>query len=1350
MPTPLEKFRAKYPMYNSIDDATLVNKITTKYPQYREVFAEQVVTEPVPVVQPTQPAQQQDLPYMMPEGGEIYTAEEIRTDEAKKRGTPYDMAVKEKSGWEVIKDTVGAAGLNLSKTISMLSDADVLKDYVIDNVMEYGTEGMKKSLKESGELDKQKQRKIKRDMFDAKYAETQKGLRPGSAKYYLSKMGETSLNSVSLMLTAGLPGFFAQVLPEAYYEQREGGISPNKAMLASGGKALTEVLTEKLPMKHLMKKGSPFVKRVMNAIITDVPGEEISTVVDWAIDQKTIDANDTLDEAVEKLSARMIDTGIISVGSVGGQAVLMHAADRTPKKKDKPKKKEAAFVPGEVEKTIKKEEARTEQKKEFVKTRSAISHIKDTKLRQQAGNIQAKIERYEGQAYRAEIRGDTKKASELRDLATAEAEFLVNVMAQRKDVPKTDLESEIQQQAKSVDEYIDTDIPLGMSVKDVSTKPLADDKVISPEQLGSESKDVEKRWKSAKGIKKPPRTFKAIEAIKNIKKAFTRKYTALDTKIPQHARVQDTLRQYESVPEYSKAVSHEVIKGFTAGLGPQKMDVFERNIILPDLMKDIKSGLYADQRDLPFGYKDAAEIQTDIDKYKKIADANPDIKEAIARRNHFFKVMKKDLVKNGLLPKEVLKDENYFHHQVLQQIALRDKVGTGLSSKDVRVRPKGWQKSRIGSSKDYNTQYVEAEFEVISQAISQLETAKAVKGVLGETDIAPVLKQEAKDSGIDNWRDLIPEGYRIWKPDPKQHFYKAMSVPEQILDAALYGEGVIQAQDLQEILAVAQGKVAVLPNEIADTLDNFRDFSDDNFIGALSKGLMSSWKQWVLLNPVRVMKYNINNLSGDFDIATAVDPRMMKEVPKAARDLYRQVRGKSMTPDMREAIKMGVIGSGLTVSEVPDISKAGAFQVITGEKPNLIEKYWNKIKDYTNYRENILRLAAYRYAKQQIAKGENIYWTSKKHEIDAIKDPDAKAAKLAREAIGDYGNISKAGQWLREHMMPFYSWIEVNAPRYVRLLANIPHEGGGVGKAGRLAGLAGKKTAWKALKLGVKANVLFMLVNLWNKTFFSEEEKELSDLEKKRLHLILGRKDDGSVLSLRFQGALSDALDWLDLQNYVSDAYDIYKGDLDVKKKAQDMAFAPINKIVQAQRPGLKTGLELATGYSLFPDIRRPMPIRDRAEHITRLVSMDIVYKYLAGKPTRSIDRELSNIIIYTSEPGEAAYYTIRSKAFDYLEDQGREAPRFKPTERQNALYYYKQAVKYGDEKAAKKYKKMYFELGGTKRGLKTSITRSAPLSFMPRKERKQFIKTLDKREKRVLKKAESWYYQTYKSRSRR
>ena len=67
--------------------------------------------------------------------------------------------------------------------------------------------------------------------------------------------------------------------------------------------------------------------------------------------------------------------------------------------------------------------------------------------------------------------------------------------------------------------------------------------------------------------------------------------------------------------------------------------------------------------------------------------------------------------------------------------------------------------------------------------------------------------------------------------------------------------------------------------------------------------------------------------------------------------------------------------------------------------------------------------------------------------------------------------------------------------------------------------------------LGVKMLGFAAAASLYNAMNFPDEEEELSEYERRQMHLILGRRDDGTIMTVRVQGAFSDALSWFDLQD---------------------------------------------------------------------------------------------------------------------------------------------------------------------------------------------------------------------------
>ena len=167
-----------------------------------------------------------------------------------------------------------------------------------------------------------------------------------------------------------------------------------------------------------------------------------------------------------------------------------------------------------------------------------------------------------------------------------------------------------------------------------------------------------------------------------------------------------------------------------------------------------------------------------------------------------------------------------------------------------------------------------------------------------------------------------------------------------------------------------------------------------------------------------------------------------------------------------------------------------------------------------------------------------------------------------------------------------------------------------------------------------------------------------------------------------------------------------------------------------------------------WPDVLNPRPIRDQWEHIARTFSLGSVYQSLMGKPQRDWGSRLASLVIRSTDPGEAAYFKTLGMVRDFRDKFGESSMGgFTPTERGNALYYHKQALRFGDFEAAEKYLWKYRELGGTRKGLKTSIRLAEPTARVPKKRRNQFKISLSPSERKTLHAAQRWYQSVYKRR---
>jgi N12 class adenine-specific DNA methylase len=1007
---------------------------------------------------------------------------------------------------------------------------------------------------------------------------------------------------------------------------------------------------------------------------------------------------------------------------------------------------------------------------------------------------------------------------------------------------------------------------------------------------------VAERYKAAK-IARP----KLLETIKEKAKLAAATFTPgrLFPKMPSRyfGRENVLLREFMESGDYAKSRAimelKEILEPRSFGKG--EYELFGLRLVLSDLAKDMEDGgpladweaIVDSEGELPFGFKSKAEVEQALMRADAEVARSPKVAAALARRENVLRDLREQLVAAKMLPAAVLTDNRYFHHQVLEYLNAKHAAGVGAA--DARVKKAGWQRARMGSIKDYNTSYLQSEFEVLAQGFDRLNKKRILDEIGQAADIVGGLKDQARrhnyvaivggernfarlvelrsrkadlqaeggldaeqkqqlkaindeireldptmpfrekiargmselsrefgDEGMDEesldfreiadlaaegsmparmilkaigdrnkfikdtlgrdfttWRDLMRErapragskGWAEWVPRPGSAWYMTNSINDQILGQVLAGERQLAEGDVRKVLARGADVRWVVPAELAEVLDgkDFQGNQKDNVVSALAEGTMNKWKQWILINPMRIIKYNLNNMSGDLDIAFAYDPKIITRYSgKAMRDLWAYHYDKEMAPELKaelkEALRVGALG-GISAHDIPDITKLHEFRMLEqamgaghGLALDLIERYWSGSKNFTSWRENVLRLAAYRYFKDRVRAGHRVYGASLPSKVDAIPagETERKAGLLARELVGDYGGLSQGGRWLRKKLIPFYSWSEINAPRYWRMFRNLAVEGEPKNKRLAAFGLvAGKKGAM----LTAKAFMLYGAIHLWNALVWPDEEEELGEAGRRQLHIILGRRPDGSIISLRLQGALSDALSWLGLEDFPEDARELASGKKSVGKFALEAAKAPVNKLVQGVRPDIKMPGELLTGRQLYPDVFNPRPIRDKGEHVARALSLEAFYRKAAGRPMKGgstagqVWEDILGTFTYSADPGEMAYYKARDLARTYLEDKGIDQPAHDPTDRSNALFYYKQAIKWGDAEAAERYLKKYKELGGNAKGLKISVQRAHPLASLPKRDLVKFLNRLDEQERETVKRATRWYKETYKQR---
>lgn len=617
---------------------------------------------------------------------------------------------------------------------------------------------------------------------------------------------------------------------------------------------------------------------------------------------------------------------------------------------------------------------------------------------------------------------------------------------------------------------------------------------------------------------------------------------------------------------------------------------------------------------------------------------------------------------------------------------------------------------------------------------------------------------------------FAPDGYAAWQPIEGQHLFTAKTITESTLDMFVgkladtampginHDELARALGSIRSTLVVGGDRYTmVLPVEVTETLNEFGDRRAAGMLAKLFGGIQSWWKRWVLINPRRIIKYNLNNISGDLDAIIAGNPGALRKVGEAAKELEAVMRRKVTPTDRyRDAVDRGVFTSGMSVQEIPDINRLSALRHLTDDRSKRPDKlvvqaagaYWRASQGVTQWRENVFRYAAYIDYVQKLEAGQSMdkigYGASVPNMVDAVTDPRDKAALLARDLVGDYGALSTHGTFLRKYIVPFWSWTEINTKRYWRLTSNAFTESTRRGMV--VGGVMGAALAARiAAGLAIRMAFLYGLLWMWNNLLHGDDEEKLSEIQRRQLHLNLGHDSTGAVYSLRTQGALSDVIGMLGIPDAIAGAKAYERGQGTIGQAIKNTLKAPANRLGTSITPLIQVPfLELPSGMKRWPDMFDPRPIHDRWRHVAAVVSAENEYDVIAGKPRKSYARTWLDSVVYKRDPGEMAFDEAKSIAYDWMEKTKGEGGGSRTSPRSEALREYRMAIRYGDDGAANRALDEYARLGGKAKDLKGSIKRQNPLGPIPKKYRREFVESLTPEQFETFEEADQYYRQLY------
>ena len=611
------------------------------------------------------------------------------------------------------------------------------------------------------------------------------------------------------------------------------------------------------------------------------------------------------------------------------------------------------------------------------------------------------------------------------------------------------------------------------------------------------------------------------------------------------------------------------------------------------------------------------------------------------------------------------------------------------------------------------------------------------------------------------------------------HMFFARTISERVYDrmAGRISELAMEGGEVQDaVVAIKEfldrtlprlvvggaKKQMILDNGVIGALDNFRDRDTEVWIEKITGPVTRAWKAWTLFNLSRFARYITNNFTSDIGAiaASGYGKAVFGRLGQANKELSRFLETGEATPLLKEANRRAVMLGGPTAQHFEFLLPGPDSEV--DRAASTLGRAGRAVIDVPRRlamrRESIFRYAAFLAMHDAIVvKGqdpaETGYGATPPHIIAGLKGMDL-ATRMSIDLMGDYW-VSQGGRWLRKHMIPFWSWQESNAVRYVNLIKNVALFARTKSlRSGLVPGAAA------AGLLAYKLALVHIGYTLWNKLFFGDEEEELTEFERTRPHIILGRTPSGQIIKTSPEFGLTDFLEWFGYEGAWETFKDVLAGRAGVADILKEVAKAAPNRLVNSINPLYKTLLvEIPMGKQLWPDMFSPRTIQDRFLHIANMLSLKGLYVPVMqafGHPMTTPgmgERLLSLATVDIKDPGEQAYLATRSKAYNWLRrEKGQSGDFGKSGEMSQLFYYWRRAIRHKRQDVASEIKKMIQgqilkdtgRLENPMKRLKRSLHLIRPLGMLSKRNSKEFLETLGAREKADLLRARRWFRDTY------
>jgi len=663
-------------------------------------------------------------------------------------------------------------------------------------------------------------------------------------------------------------------------------------------------------------------------------------------------------------------------------------------------------------------------------------------------------------------------------------------------------------------------------------------------------------------------------------------------KLPEYADIREHFRHTEEIKKLAWSAAVEKMKWAMKPIEGVKQELqkrfqaLEMKIVADDLMEDVENGL-----ELPPDLS-KEDISTMKLKADKLYDKYPSVREAYERIRQVTKEIGNMLVEEGMLEPEKAK-EFYFPHRVIKYLRTEDAFFGIPTQKPAQYKP-GYLKQRKGGY-DYSTDIMERLVEHWAQVQRDVAYRQFLENVLKEEQESwfrqqyPEWKEWTKDDEGNRTHNLVPEGYNEVTVLPGRYYYSTYGVTEDMAKAIInqnlnsieemFDEKA--ASQIRKVLALGKKRSYIVREPIARQLYDMptRPISRNPAYLAV-KGFHTFIKGQILFNPLYSLPFHLTNFIGDGHKVLVALPSALQ--PKYLANYWKEIINahKGEKAERFElAQKYGVIGSGwigVDITELKTIMPVIEKAEISGAAKHFVNKakrLWNISKKVGQGREDWLRYALFDRLMDLTEQGEDVtkYAIKDSPLVKKITDPQAKAAKVARDIAGDYTAIGKTGRILSDVAVLFYRWMHLNLPWWPRMVKEYLKKG----QYGRL------------IYALLAASAPYIISTIWN---YSDDERRkleqslppwkrwnfhINGLHGKRMYYTPLPLDD----VFNFIGIPEDILDIQRYQRGMINAPEL------VKRIVINSTYEPGMSIINAVG-GLPAIVRDAIGWRTFPDFK--------------------------------------------------------------------------------------------------------------------------------------------------------------------